>query len=113
MWQYYNARGQICWDNGMYLIWDGGYLCWPQSICPYSSVTAASAEEYYSPNLESVRKDVECTFGIMKKRWKILNNELLYPNHKVCENYFVTCSCLHNMRRQHGHKALGHPRGEG
>ena len=81
----------------MYLIWDGGYLCWPQSICPYSSVTAASAEEYYSPNLESVRKDVECTFGIMKKRWKILNNELLYPNHKVCENYFVTCSCLHNM----------------
>jgi hypothetical protein len=81
----------------MYLVCDGGYLCWPQSICPYSSATAASAEGYFSSNLESVRKDVECTFGIMKKRRKILNNGLMYRNIKVCEKIFVTCSCLHNM----------------
>jgi len=73
MWQYYNAIGQICWDKHMYLICECGYLCRPQSICPYSSATAALAEGYFSLNLESIRKDVECTIGIMKKRWKILN----------------------------------------
>ena len=36
-------------------------------MCPYVNATAASAEGYYSTNLESLRKDVECTFGIMKK----------------------------------------------
>jgi hypothetical protein len=25
---------------------------------------------YFSSNLESVRNDVECLFGILKKRWK-------------------------------------------
>jgi len=81
----------------MYLICDGGYLRWPQSICPYSSAMAASEEGYFLSNLERVRKDVECTFGIMKKRWKILNNGLMYRDIKVCEKIFVTCSCLHNM----------------
>jgi hypothetical protein len=97
MWQYYIARGQICWDKGMFLICDGGYLRWPQSICPYSSAMAASAEGYFSSNLESIRKDVECTFGIMKKRWKILNNGLMYRDIKVCEKISVACSCLHNI----------------
>ena len=81
----------------MYLICDGGYLRWLQSMCPYVNATAASAEGYYSSNLESVRKDVECTFEIMKKRCKILNNGLLYCDIKVCEKIFVTCSCLHSM----------------
>ena len=66
-------------------------------MCPYVNATAASAEGYYSTNLESLRKDVECTFGIMKKRSKILNNGLLYRDIKVCEKIFVTCSCLHTM----------------
>jgi hypothetical protein len=97
MWRYYDKRGQVHWDRGMYLVCEGGYLRWPQSTCLYSSATAASAEGYFSSNLESIRKDVECTFGIMKKRWKILNNGLMYRDIKVCEKIFVTCSCLHNM----------------
>ena len=71
----------------MYLICDGGYLQWLQLMCPYVNATAASAEGFYSSNLESRRKDVECTFGIMKKRWKILNNGLLHCDIKVCEKY--------------------------
>ena len=85
MWRYYAEGGNIHLDRGMYLICDGGYLRWPQSMCPHINPTAASAEGYYSSNLESVRKDVECTFGITKKRWKILNNGLLYCNIKVRE----------------------------
>jgi hypothetical protein len=59
--------------------------------------TVASAEGSFSSNLESVRKDVECTYGILKKRWRILNNGLLYPDIKICEKIFVTAVCLHNM----------------
>ena len=66
-------------------------------MCPYINVTAASAKGYYLLNLESIGKDVECTLGIIKKRWKILNNGFLYCNLKMCEKIFVTCSCLHNM----------------
>ena len=81
----------------MYLICNNGYLRWPQSICPYMAPTVASAEGYFSSNLESVRKNVECTFGILKKRWKILNNGLLYQDKKICEIFFVTAVCLRNM----------------
>ena len=59
--------------------------------------TVASSEGYFSSNLESMRKDVECTFGMLKKMWKILNNGLLYRNIKICENFFVAAVCLHNM----------------
>jgi hypothetical protein len=59
--------------------------------------TVASAEGYFSSNLESARKDVESTFGILKKRWKILNNGLLYWDIKICEIIFVMAVCLHNM----------------
>ncbi len=54
-------------------------------------------EGYFSSNLESVRKDVECTFGILKKRWRVLNNGLMYRDIKVCEKIFVICCCLHNF----------------
>ena len=40
---------------------------------------------------------MDCTFGIMKKRWKFLNYGLLYRGIKVCETIFLTCACLHNM----------------
>jgi hypothetical protein len=96
-WRYWDERGRVRWDRGMYLICDNGYLRWPQSICPYMSPTVASSEGYFSSNLESVRKDVECTFGILKKRWKILNHGLLYRDIKVCEKIFVTAVCLNNM----------------
>ncbi len=54
-------------------------------------------EGYFSLNLKSVCKDVECTFGILKKRWKILNNGLLYQDICSCKKIFVTCCCIHNF----------------
>ena len=40
---------------------------------------------------------MECTFGIIKKRWRILNNGLYYRDIGTCEKIFVTCCCLHNF----------------
>jgi hypothetical protein len=84
-------------DPGGYLICDNGCLGWPTSICLYSGVENSSLEGYFSTNMESVRKDVECTFGIFKKRWQMLNNGLHYHDIRTCERVFNACCCLHNF----------------
>jgi hypothetical protein len=58
-WRYWDERGRVRWDTGMYLICDNRYLRWKKSIYPYMAPTVASSEGYFSSNLESVRKDVE------------------------------------------------------
>lgn len=96
-WKYYNQDGHVRREIGMYLISDNGYLRWPTTICPFTRTSVASPEGYFSTNVESVRKDVECTFGIIKKRWRILNNGFYQRDIALCEKIFVTCCCLHNF----------------
>ena len=66
MWRYYTAERRVEHDQGLYVICDNGYLRWPTSIYPYSKVENSNLEGYFSSNLESVQKDVECTFGILR-----------------------------------------------
>jgi hypothetical protein len=81
----------------VYVICNNGYLHWPTSICPYGSVEYSSLEGCFLSNLESVRKDVECTFGILKKQWQILNDGLNYHKIGTCERIFSACCCLNNF----------------
>ena len=55
-------------DTRIYLICNGGDLCWLKLICPDKHEQGSSSKGYFSTGLESVRKDVECVFGIVKKR---------------------------------------------
>jgi len=97
-WSYYTETGAIRQEKGVYLICDNGYLRWPELICPYGAGEPVHTEAgFFSSNIESVRKDVECTFGIIKKRWRILNNGFYYRDIVTCEKIFVTCCCLHNF----------------
>ena len=91
--------GAIREEKGVYLICDNGYLRWPQLICPYGAGEPVHTEAGcdFSSNLESVRKDVECTFGILKKRWRMLNDGMNYRDINTCEKIFVTCCCLNNF----------------
>ena len=50
-----------------------------------------------SQRVESVRKDVECTFGILKKRWRVLKNPMLLQSKVSIDNIVFTCAILHNM----------------
>ena len=84
-------------NHGSYLICDNGYLCWPTTICPFTRFSCASAEGYFSSNLEGVRKDVEFTFGILKKRWRNLNNGFFCWDMEVCLNMFITFCWLNNF----------------
>jgi hypothetical protein len=116
-WKYYDANGAIKSEQGMYLICDNGYLRWPTSICPYLGADNSTAEGYFSTNLESVRKDVECTFGILKKRWRVLNHGFKFCEMEKCEKIFTGCCVLHNflldqMVRNNVRVGRGYPIGD-
>ncbi len=90
-WQYYTTDSAVQHERGVYHICDNGYLPWPTPISPFVQVSKALPEEYFSSNIESVQKHVECTFGILKKRWCVLSNCFLYHDIKIWENVFITC----------------------
>ena len=48
-----------------------------------------------------VRKDVECTFGILKGRFRILKTLMLYQHKDQIDNVFWTACILHNMLLMH------------
>jgi hypothetical protein len=67
-------------------------------VCPFAGTEETGCRGHYNIYLESIRKDVECTFGILKKRWRILDYGLQYYDMKFCEKVFTVCCCaLHNI----------------
>ena len=43
-----------------------------------------------------MRKDVECTFGILKGRWRILKAGIRLHGVKAADKIWKTCCALHN-----------------
>jgi len=81
---------------GAYLIVDNGYLNWSCTVPPFG-VTNNIDEIRWSKWLESMRKDVECTFRILKGRWRILNSGVrIYGVDLVDHIWFTWCCALHN-----------------
>ena len=81
----------------IYLICDAGYLCWsPQLANPYKYKAVSPRKGYFSSCIESVHKDVECVFGILKKTWMILNYGICFHDSTVVGIIFVVHCLLHN-----------------
>jgi hypothetical protein len=58
--------------------------------------TANKKEGRWSYWLESLRKDVECTFRILKGLWRILKTGIRLQGMEVANNVWKTCCALHN-----------------
>ena len=54
-------------------------------------------EARWSERVESVRKDVERSFGILKGRFRILKLPILLHNAEAIDNVFFTCCVLQNI----------------
>lgn len=80
---------------GPWLIVDNGYLKWSTTVPPLK-LYATEAERRWSQWLESLRKDVECTFGILKCRWRILKTGIRLEGMETVNNIWKTCCALHN-----------------
>jgi len=59
-------------------------------------MTSQQDEIRWSKWLESMRKDVECTFGIMKGRWRILKAGVRLWGVLSVDEVWLTCCALHN-----------------
>ena len=57
--------------SGVWLLSDNGYHNWSTTIAP-SKISTSADDLKLSQWIEPMRKDVECTFGILKERWRIL-----------------------------------------
>jgi hypothetical protein len=94
-WEYFSLHGEVRMDTGYNLIFDNGYLRRPTSIAPYAHADKTSMEGYFSTNLESVLKDVECMFGIIKKRFKVLDYGFKFWSMAICKKIFIhAAACI-------------------
>lgn len=81
--------------KGGYVIVDNGYLRWSVTVPPFK-VSNKQSEIRWSKWVESMRKDVECTFGIMKGRWRILKTGIRVEGVEAVDKIWLTCCALHN-----------------
>lgn len=81
--------------RGPWLLTDNGYHRWPTTIPPFK-ITSSRKEIEFSKWLESMRKDVECTFGILKGRWRILKAGIRLEGTDAADKVWKTCCALHN-----------------
>jgi len=92
----YNADGSVAFIRGLYMICDGGYHKWRSMQCPLKHTSDSNAAKW-SCNLESVRKDVEDLFGILKMRFRILRNGVELHNQEQIDYCFFTVCILNNL----------------
>jgi hypothetical protein len=92
----YDENGNQYEETDPFLISDNGFMKWSCLICPFKIYSLAS-EVFWSKHLESVRKDVECAFGILKGRFTCLKLGLLLHNIDDVNYLFKACVMLHNM----------------
>jgi hypothetical protein len=86
--------------KGGHVLVDGGYLKYACFICPQLQRCESSAV-YWSELLESVSKDIECVFGILKARFRILKMQLEVKYASTIEAIFQCCCILHNILLVH------------
>ena len=55
----------------------------------------------WSKRMESVRKDVECTFGILKVRFRLLRMPIMLKDKNAISAIFEVCCMLHNRLLDH------------
>ena len=91
----YDENGNVTRVSGLYLICDGGYHMWRCCQFPLKHGSDIWTRRW-SKRMESVRKDVERAFGIVKKRFRILKVPFLFKDAKAIHNVFVVCCMLHN-----------------
>jgi hypothetical protein len=83
--------------SSCYVIVDGGYLEWVETISGYLGSECLRTKFKFSDWIGSVRKDVECFFGILKNRFRFLKNPITLQDQSDVDNAFLTCCIINNM----------------
>ena len=86
--------------EGLYAIVDGGYLAW-RCLQPPLKHAAGDDAARWSERMESIRKAVEMTFGILKKRFRLLRGAQDSRDPVHISHVFRACCVLHNILLKH------------
>ena len=81
--------------QGPWNLVDNGYIHWSTCIPPMKQ-SRLCTETRWSQWLESMRKDVECCFGILKGRFRILKSPIRIHDIEEVDKIWKTCCALHN-----------------
>ena len=90
------AAGEFKMDKGAWLAIDGGYHKWAATQAA-SKVRSDEGYAEWRKQMESVRKDIECFFGRMKARWRMLKTPISFHDKEDIDNAFMTCVGLQNI----------------
>ena len=88
-----NINGQ---EIGPYLVGDSAYPLSPWWMKPYPEGTRDRNEVKFNKKLSSARVKVECAFGLLKSRWRILQKRFDSTIDFAIENA-IACAVLHNL----------------
>ena len=79
-----------------YFFGDGIYPSWPVFLtAPRAPQT--NGQKKFTKKQESVRKDIERAFGVLKCRFRVLKHGLFYRDLKKCDEVTQACFILHNL----------------
>jgi len=92
----FNKDGEVITLRGGYFISDGGYPLLSIFVNPHCKRHDRAAV-IWSEFLESIRKDVECCFGILKSRFRMFMYGVRLHEKIDVEKAFHTACILHNM----------------
>ena len=81
--------------SGAWQLVDNGYLPWATAILPMK-YPVSEEDECFSRWVESMRKNVECAFGILKRRFTILSVSNPLQSIQAFDQIWLTCCALHN-----------------
>ena len=82
--------------KGAYLIIDGGYHPW-EATQAASKICSDPNYALWRAQMEAVRKDIECYFGRLKSRFRMLKTPVSFHSKTDIDNAFFTCVGLQNM----------------
>lgn len=85
----------------VYTISDGGYIAKSCFITAYDGFQSEPIRYRFSDWIASVRKDVECFFGILKMRFRFFKNPITLQNRGDIDNAFYVAVMFHNLILRH------------
>ena len=82
--------------NMGYYLADGIYPEWA-TFLKTITLPLTEKDRLFAQHQEGARKDVECAFGILQKRWAIIRHPAHLWDRQELEDIMMACIILHNM----------------
>ena len=78
------------------ILGDGAFLFQPWLQKPYSHATSTKEQSFFNYRLSRARMVVEAAFGMLKRRWRVLQQKC-ESSKNVVKLYSLACIELHNL----------------